>query len=55
MPANSKKQQRLMAMAEHNPEKVHKKNRGVLKMPHKKMHEYASTPRKGLPNKKGKK
>ena len=32
MPAKSEKQRRLMAMAEHHPEKLHKRNRGVLKM-----------------------
>jgi len=32
MPAKSEKQRKLMAIAKHHPSKVHKKNRGVLKM-----------------------
>jgi len=43
MPAKSEKQRRLMAIAEHNPEMLHKKNRGVLKMSKKQLSEYAST------------
>ena len=54
MPAKSKAQRRLMAMAEHNPSKVKKKNRGVLKMSKRQLHEYASTKEKKLPNKKRK-
>ena len=49
MPAESQAQQRLMAMAEHNPGKVSKKNKTVLKMSGQQLHEYAATPRKGLP------
>jgi len=48
MPAKSKKQQQLMAIAEHNPSKVYSKNRGVLKMKKKALHEFASTKTKGL-------
>jgi hypothetical protein len=50
MPALSQKQQRLMAIAEHHPSEVSPKNRGVLKMSHQQLHDFASTPRKGLPN-----
>jgi len=39
-------------MAEHNPTAVSKKNRGVLKMSSRQLHEYASNKRKGLPKKK---
>lgn len=46
MPAESDKQRKLMALAEHNPSKVSKKNRGVLKMSHEQLHDFAST--KGL-------
>ena len=46
MPAVSDKQRKLMALAEHNPGAVSKKNSGVLKMSHKQLHEFAST--KGL-------
>lgn len=35
-----------MGMAEHEPSKVWKKNRGVLKMSKKQLHDFAST--KGL-------
>ena len=52
MPALSKKQRELMAIAEHHPSKVSKKNRGVLKMSKKQLHDYASTKEKGLPKKK---
>jgi hypothetical protein len=46
MPATSKKQRRLMAIAEHAPSKLHKANRGVLKMSKPQLHDYAAT--KGL-------
>lgn len=46
MPAVSESQRRLMAMAEHNPSAIHKKNRGVLKMSHSQLHDFAAT--KGL-------
>jgi len=39
-----------MAIAEHNPEKLHKENRGVLSMSKSQLHDYAST--KGLTGKK---
>jgi uncharacterized protein YjiK len=42
MPAKSEKQRRLMAIAEHHPEKLYKKNRAVLKMSKKQLSEYAS-------------
>jgi len=43
MPAVSEKQRQLMAIAEHHPEKLHKENRGVLKMSRQQLHEFAST------------
>lgn len=49
MPAVSQKQQRLMAIAEHHPEMVKSKNRGVLKMGHEELHHFAATKRKNLP------
>jgi hypothetical protein len=51
MPAVSEKQRKLMAIAEHEPSKLRKKNKGLLKMSHKQLHDFAST--KGLA-KKGK-
>jgi uncharacterized protein YjiK len=50
MPAKSEKQRRLMAIAEHHPEKVYKKNRGVLKMSKKQLSDYASTKHHSAPN-----
>ena len=49
MPAVSQAQQRAMAIAEHDPGKLQGKNRGLLKMSHQQLHDFASTPRKGLP------
>ena len=46
MPAVSDKQRKLMAIAEHHPSKVRSQNRGVLKMSHKQLHDFAAT--KGL-------
>ncbi len=51
MPAKSKSQQRLFAMAEHNPSMVSDKNKGVLKMSKSQLHDFAATKRSGLPNK----
>ena len=41
-----------MAIAEHNPSKLYSRNRGLLKMSHKELHDFASTPAKGLPERK---
>jgi hypothetical protein len=49
MPSVSKAQQEVMAIAEHDPSKLYKANRGLLKMTHQQLHDFASTPRKGLP------
>ena len=55
MPAKSEKQRRMMAIAEHHPEKLYKRNRGVLSMDKSQLSEYASTKEKGMPKKvKGK-
>jgi hypothetical protein len=40
-----------MSIAEHDPKKLYKRNKGMLKMSGKQLHDYASTPRKGLPAK----
>jgi len=53
MPAVSKSQGIAMAIAEHHPEKLYKRNRGLLKMTNSQLSDYASTPRKGLPKRKG--
>jgi hypothetical protein len=49
MPARSKAQRQLMAIAEHNPGAVSKKNRGVLSMSHEQLHDFAATSEKKLP------
>jgi hypothetical protein len=49
MPAVSQKQRRLMGLAEHHPEELNPENRGVLKMTHQQLHDFASTKEKGLP------
>lgn len=49
MPATSKKQRRAMAIAEHAPGKLYKRNRGLKKMTHSQLHDFASTKEKGLP------
>lgn len=51
MPAKSKAQQRAMAIAEHAPGKLYARNRGLLGMSHMQLHDFATTPRKGLPAK----
>ena len=48
MPAESKAQQIATAIAEHHPEQLNKENRGLLDMTHEQLHDFASTPRKGL-------
>ena len=55
MPSVSKKQQQLMAIAEHHPEQVSEKNRGVLKMSKSQLHDFAATKTKGLVSKASKK
>lgn len=52
MPAVSKNQQMAMAIAEHEPGKLKGKNKGLLKMSHSQLHDFAATKRKGLPMKK---
>lgn len=43
-----------MAIAEHHPDKLAQKNRGLLKMTQQQLHEFADTPEKGLPVRKKK-
>jgi hypothetical protein len=38
-----------MALAEHKPSEVSAKNKGVLKMSHQQLHDFASTKEKNLP------
>ena len=46
MPAVSTAQRQMMAIAEHHPEKLYKRNRAVLDMSKAQLHDFAST--KGL-------
>jgi hypothetical protein len=52
MPSVSAVQQEAMAIAEHHPSKLYKRNRGLLKMTHEQLHDFASTDHKGLPKRK---
>ena len=49
LPAKSKAQRVVMAIAEHNPEALNPANRGLLKMTHQQLHDFATTPSKNLP------
>lgn len=53
MPAVSRAQRVAMAIAEHEPGKLYKRNKGLLKMSHEDLHDFASTSEAGLPEKKG--
>ena len=44
MPAKTEEQRVAMAIAEHEPSKLYKRNRGMLGMSHKQLHEFASKP-----------
>jgi len=52
MPAKSKKQRRLMAIAEHAPSKLYKRNKKVTKMTKAQLHDFAKTKESRLPTKK---
>lgn len=55
MPAVSKNQRKAMAIAEHSPGKLNADNAGMKNMSIGQLHDFASTPEKGLPAKKAKK
>lgn len=55
MPAKSVAQRKAMAIAEHHPEELYGKNEGLLQMSKGQLHDFASTPQKGLPQHTGKK
>jgi hypothetical protein len=44
-----------MAIAKHNPTKLFSRNKGLLKMSHSQLHDFATTPEIGLTKKKEKK
>jgi len=52
MPSTSIAQQKAMAIAEHEPEKLYKRNKSLLGMSHEQLHDFASTSHEGLPEKK---
>lgn len=52
MPAVSKKQRRAMAIAEHHPEHLYSRNKGLKQMSKSQLSDYASTKEKKLPAKK---
>lgn len=54
MPAKSKAQRRLMAIAEHHPSELYARNRSVMKMSHQQLHDFADTKERGLPQRKKK-
>lgn len=54
MPSTSQAQQIATSIAEHDPKKLYQKNRSLLRMTHTQLHDFAATPRKGLPEKKRK-
>jgi hypothetical protein len=43
MPASSHKQQQAMAIAEHHPSKLYRKNKAMLEMSKQQLSDYAST------------
>lgn len=51
MPARSVKQREAMAIAEHHPEELYPENKGLTKMSHSQLHEFAATKERGLPPK----
>lgn len=51
MPAESKAQRIAMAIAEHHPEDLYARNKGLKEMSHKQLHEFASTSESHLPYK----
>lgn len=50
MPATSEAQRRAMAIAEHHPGQLYGRNRGLLKMTHSQLHDFASTKETNLPH-----
>ena len=55
MPAVSKAQREAIAIAEHHPEDLYGRNKGLLKMKKSDMHDFAATSEKDLPKRKRRK
>lgn len=49
MPAKSKAQRIAVAIAEHHPEDLYERNKGLADMTHQQQHDFAATSEKGLP------
>ena len=49
MPATSKAQRQAMAIAEHHPGELYARNKGMAKMTHGQLHDFAATSEKHLP------
>lgn len=54
MPAVSRAQQIAMQIAEHHPEKLYARNKGLTKMTQSQLHDFASGSEKGKPQYKRK-
>jgi hypothetical protein len=52
MPSVSQNQAIAMRIAEHDPKRLYKRNRGLLRMTHQQLHDFAATSTKDLPKKK---
>ncbi len=51
MPARSAAQQKLFAIAAHNPDELYKRNKLLANLPKSTLREFAATKRTGLPKK----
>jgi|GEM_PF-1821280 len=51
MPSVSEKQREAMAIAEHDPSKLHAANKGMLNMTHEQLHDFAKGPVSKKPSK----
>jgi hypothetical protein len=51
MPARSKAQRIAMAIAEHHPDQLYARNKGLTQMSQSQLHDFAATKEKGLPQK----
>ncbi len=54
MPAVSRNQRIVAAIAEHHPEQLYDRNKGMASMTLKQLHDFAATKSKGLPRRKKK-
>jgi hypothetical protein len=52
MPAKSVAQRRAMAIAEHHPSELYGRNKGLAKMSHSQLHDFAATKETKLPERK---